>query len=111
MMRAGDTRGRRSMSSARCSVNADSVSSSANSGVCRRRKAMRNPATASRTRQTHRLHRRLDVGVAREHDHLDVDVRGARPPEYLEPGVVGQMHVHQGDVELRARETVHRRAS
>jgi len=58
--------------------------------------------------QPHRLDGRLHVGVTGEHDRLDVDVGVARPSQDVEPRMIRQMHVDEGDVEGAAREPLHR---
>jgi hypothetical protein len=57
--------------------------------------------------QPHGLHGRLDVGVAGEDDQLGVDLGAAGPAEDLEAGVIGQLHVDDGDVELFGAESSH----
>jgi hypothetical protein len=61
--------------------------------------------------ETHGLHRRLDVGVAGEDDQLGVYVGVTRPPQDVQPGMIGKLDIDEGHVELFARQVRHRLAA
>ena len=49
------------------------------------------------------LHRRLDGGVARHHQHAQVGMRRAQPWQKLQASFAGHHHVEQHQVERRRR--------